>query len=88
MQLKFTTCYSHLLYILCSGPILEDAIRSVKYSAPNFAHEGLAGYIEVNVEVEIKDLSKFNNIYMAWYSLNDTRRLNLYGLAKGLGDCR
>ena len=73
---------------MCSGELLEQAVHKITFKQPNFVHEGVAGYIQTDYEIEVKDLQVFTNIWNTWYSLPDTRRLNLYGLAKGLGDCK
>lgn len=89
MKLTGTTCYSHLLYVMCGGErTFGNAIATIKFNSPEFAHEGIAGYIETKYEIEVKDLVAFANLWNSWYSLPDIRRLNLYGLAKGLGDCK
>ena len=88
MKISGTTCYSHLLWLMCSGEPLEHGVSSIKFNSPAFTHEGVAGYIETKYEIEIKDLVKFAQIWNTWYSLPDKRRLHLYGLAKGLGDCK
>ena len=73
---------------MCSGELLEQAVHKISYKTPAFCHEGVAGYIETAYEIEVKDLVTFSNIWNTWYSLSEKRRLNLYGLAKGLGDCK
>lgn len=88
MKLTGRTCYSHLLWLMCSGELLEQAVHRVTFKQPNFSHEGIAGYIETDYEIEIKDLSVFDKVWKTWYSLPNKRRLDLYGLAKGLGDCK
>jgi len=87
MKLTVNTCYSHILYIMTSGPLYSQAVNSMKtIKGPDFVSEGMAGYIETEVEFYIKDLEVFSRLWYAWYSLTDTQRINLYGLAKGLGD--
>ncbi len=74
---------------MCGGEgTLGSAVRSIKISKPNFQHEGIAGYIETDYEIEVADIVAFANLWNSWYSLPDKRRLDLYGLAKGLGDCK
>ena len=89
MKLIDKMCYSRLLWIQCSGPMFGEAVNSfcVK-EGPYFQYEGVAGYIETVVEFDIRDLQKFTNIYESYNSLTDKRRAELYGLAKGLGDCK
>lgn len=88
MKLTGSTCYSRLLWLQCAGPLLEQAIYSIKLGSPAFNHEGTAGFIETKYEIDIKDLQIFTNIWESYYSLSDTRKSHLYGLAKGLGDCK
>lgn len=73
---------------MSAGPILDRAIYNIRFSTPNFEHEGIAGYIETMVEFDIKDLLVFTNIWESWNSLSDKRKLDAYGLAKGLGDVK
>jgi hypothetical protein len=74
---------------MCSGPTYQQAINKMCITkGPYFNHEGVAGYIETEVEFEIADLENFTHLWCSWYHLTDTKRINLYGLAKGLGDCK
>lgn len=88
MKLQVNTCYSHILYIQCAGELFSQAVHKLEMSAPNFAHEGVAGYIQVDVIFHIKDLTIFSRLWDSWYTLPEKRRIELYGLAKGLGDCK
>lgn len=87
MKLLTTTCYSRILYLLTAGRLFSEAVNSLKItSSPDFKAEGFNGFIETTVEIEIKDLKKFTDIWESYFSLTDAQRTNLYGLAKGLGD--
>lgn len=89
MKIEVTTCYSHVLWLLCAGPLLEQAIDKIEITkSPAFSAEGIAGYIETQVCIHVKDLQCFTNLWNSFYSLSDKRRLYLYGLAKELGDCK
>jgi hypothetical protein len=89
MIIKEKLCYSKLLWIMCAGPVFSECISNLNIIRnPNFAHEGMAGYIETEVEFTVTDLAKFANLYESYYTLSDKRKLELYGLAKGLGDCK
>lgn len=88
MELKVKTCYSRILWLLCSGKKLEQAIYKIDFTSPNFQHEGLAGYIETTATIHIKDLASFTHLWESYHSLTDKRKSELYGLAKGLGDCK
>lgn len=73
---------------MCAGEPLQRAVSNISIKHPRFDFEGMAGYIETDYTIDIKDLMAFANIWNAWYALSDKRRLELYGLAKGLGDCK
>lgn len=89
MKLVINTCYSRVLWVLCSGEAYSEAVSQMAITkGPYFEYEGASGYIETEVVFEIKDLKKFTDIWESWHSLTDVRKLNLYGLAKGYGDCK
>lgn len=89
MKLVVNACYSHILYIMCAGEVFSDSVKEMAIlKGPFHKHEGIAGYIETEAVFEIRDLKKFANLWDSYYSLSDKRRLDLYGLAKGLGDCK
>ncbi len=88
MELKGKCCYSRLLWLMTRGELFTAAVYRLDYDAPNFEHEGLAGFIETKYTIYIRDISAFARLWDSWHALSDTRKLHLYGLAKGLGDCR
>lgn len=89
MRLLITLCYSRLIFMMCAGPKFSECVSRMHIvKGPFHEHEGMAGYIETEVEFTIKDLSKFSDLYDAYHHLSDKRRLEVYGLAKGLGDCK
>lgn len=89
MKLIINTCYSHILWIMCAGEQYSAAVKEMAITkGPEHKYEGIAGYIETEAVFEIRDLKKFANLWDSYYSLSDKRRLDLYGLAKGLGDCK
>ena len=89
MKLTVNTCYSHIIWIMCAGELYSQSVSKMCIiKGPYHQYEGVAGYIETEVEFEIRDLEKFSRLWYSWYTLSDTKRLNLYGLAKGLGDCK
>lgn len=89
MKLVVNTCYSHVLYIMCAGETFSNAVKEMAIlKGPFHQYEGVAGYIETEVVFEIRDLKKFADLWDSYYSLSHKRRLDLYGLAKGLGDCK
>ena len=84
MKLIATTCYSHVLHMLSCGPLLSECVYEFKFkfSTHNFANEDMAGYIETEITVTIKDLSKFAELYRSWYESESNTRLRLYHKAK------
>lgn len=89
MKLIVNCCYSQVLWIMCAGPLYSDAVSKMTITkGPLHQFEGMAGYIETEVEFDIKDLNIFTRLWYSWYSLTDAKRLNLYGLAMGLGGCK
>ena len=88
MKISGKTCYSHLLWLLCAGERYQQAVHRISFTSPQFDYEGMSGYIETDYVIEVKDLKMFADIWYAWHALSDKRRIELYGLAKGLGDCK
>jgi hypothetical protein len=84
MKITETTCYSHLLYLQTRGERFKHAIDKLTIKqGPAFDFEGVAGYIETSIEIEIKDLQIFTDIWLEWYKLPSDKRNQLYSLAKG-----
>ena len=89
MKLIIKTCYSRVLWVMCAGEAYSQAVYQMTITkGPDFQYEGVAGYIETEAVFEIKDLRKFTDIWESWNSLSNAKKLNLYGLAKGYGDCK
>lgn len=89
MKLIITMCYSRLLFLMCAGPKFSDCVSGMRIvRGPCHDLEGMAGYVETEVEFTIKDLSKFSSLYDAYHRLSDERKLDVYALATGLGDCK
>lgn len=88
MKLTGCTTYSKILYLLCSGPLMERAISNIKFSVPRFGEEGVAGAVLVDYELEVLDLKTLSNIFEGYCSLTDLRKLYLDGLSRGLGDLK
>jgi hypothetical protein len=62
------------------GERYSRAIKNIFIEQPQFAHEGMAGYIETKVTFTIADLKTFSELYNEWYSFE--RRSELYHLVK------
>ena len=89
MKLYITTCYSQLLWVMCAGPSFSACVSGMRIvKVPAHDHEGMAGYIETEVEFTVTDLAKLSKLLDSYYTLTDERKADLYGLAKGLGDCK
>ena len=70
--------------MLKAGPKLSKAVDKICIiRAPDFDGEGFNGYIETDIEAEIKDLQEFTTLYSEWYYLPDSERIALYKEAKG-----
>lgn len=65
-----------MLYLLLQGESFQRAVCSYTSTSPDFAHEGVAGYVEVVLTFEIKDLEVFTKIWYGWYKCED--RTGLY----------
>jgi hypothetical protein len=82
MKVTGSTCFSHLIYCM-TNPAFNKSINSIKYNRPCYEHEGMAGYIEVTYEIDVKetDLLVFSKIWDQWYYLPQEKRDELYRLA-------
>lgn len=68
---------------MSSGEKLEHAIYSVSCKYPNFSCEGIAGYVETEVTIEVKDLQAFTELWQAWYKEPLEKRNKLYNIMLG-----
>lgn len=82
MKLTARTCWSHVLHIMSCGPLLAECVSKFEFTTPRFDYEGMAGYIETDITVEIKDLVRFADLYDSWYRLSSDTRTRLYTKAK------
>lgn len=80
MKITGTTCLSHLLYLF-SRPELIKATNSIKFDRPLYEHEGMAGYIEVEYEIDVKDILIFGKVWDNYFYLTDEQRKHFYKLA-------
>ena len=83
MIIKEDRCYSKLLWLMSNKPFMES-INKVTFKRPEFDFEGMAGYIRVEVEFEVRDLFAFANILERWWSLPDGVKMEMYKTAKGM----
>lgn len=56
----------------------NQAIAGMKMGKPRFEHEGMAGYIETDVEFQIASIEAFSKLWMSWYIEDITERNQLY----------
>jgi hypothetical protein len=62
------------------GERYSRAIKNIFIEQPQFAHEGMNGYIETKVTFTIYDLKIFSEIYYEWYNFEG--KTELYSLVK------
>jgi len=86
MKLTDTICFSKLLWLLTQVEF-NEAVTKMTHTAPDYANEGMAGYIETKLEMEVRDITKFSKVYEKWYTLSDREKTDMYSLALGKG-CR
>jgi len=67
MKILVTTCYSHLLYMILQGEKFQHAVYKYSSSSPDFQHEGVLGYVEVKLDIDIKNLESFAELWSSWY---------------------
>ncbi len=87
MIIKDEMCYSKLLWLLYNIEFMS-AINKTTFKRPQWEFEGMAGYIKVEVEFDVKDILIFASETSKWWLLTDEERLNMYKYAKGLPKCR
>ena len=69
---------------MCSGEKYANAVTKMSIlKGPYLQSEGMAGYIETEVEFHIGSLAAFTELWVSWYNLPSPRRNELYALAKG-----
>lgn len=83
MIIQHRTCYSHILYIMSKGEAFSSCVANIKITSPQHQHEGMAGYIETDVTIEIKGLTSFAELWDSWYNLDDKTRTFFYQVALG-----
>lgn len=65
------------------GERYARAVSSTTYSAPDYAHEGMNGYLEVKVTYTINNLAEFSKLHYEAYS--STKVEELYHMLKKIG---
>ena len=79
MKLIEKTCYSRVLYFQARLAKTESTcISHMAFTAPNFAHEGVAGYIETTVTFEITNLKEFASLWDSFYDSTPEDRTKWY----------
>ena len=69
---------------MCSGEEYSQAVFSMRtIHGPKFDLQGMSGYIETEVEFNIRDLSMFTRLWEGWFELSEPQKLKLYCLAQG-----
>lgn len=62
MEIKVTTCYSKLVWLMMQKDF-QQSVSKLEYDKPQFDFEGMAGYIETNLVLQVSDISKFAEIW-------------------------
>lgn len=83
MQLTDKMCYSKLLWMQ-QQPNWYRAVHKVTYKAPQVEYEGMAGYVETEVTIDVREISELVSIMNSWYSLTVGERSFFYNLARGI----
>lgn len=65
------------------GDRFSKAISKVELTAPDYAHEGINGYLETKVTFEVRDLTEFSKLYSSSYDSDKT--MVLYTQLKKVG---
>ena len=78
MKLVTNTCYSHIIHMQMQPALWSQAITGFKMGKPRFEHEGMAGYIETDVEFQIGSISAFAELWMSWYTESTENRNRMY----------
>jgi hypothetical protein len=81
MIIKTKICYSKLLWLMANRKFMES-VDKISFTRPEYNYEGIAGYIAVNVEFGVNNLSVFAlESESHWWKLTADERSRLYGLA-------
>lgn len=54
--------------MLLQPEIFEECVHSYKSTAPAVRSEGMAGYMEIIVDFEIKSITRFSELFQSSYS--------------------
>jgi len=68
---------------MAQGERFSSCVASIKVSSPGHTHEGMTGYIETDVTIEVKGLTSFAQLWDNWYNLSDDQRTYWYRQALG-----
>lgn len=77
MKIQEKLCYSKLLWLLTNKDFC-DAVIDISFSKPNFEHEGMAGYIETDVEFVVNNIEKVARAYEAYSNIPIEVKTNFY----------
>lgn len=80
MKITDKICFSHLLWAM-NQPKFTQSISKVTFTKPDITNEGMAGYIETNVEIEVSNIVNFAEIWNKWYITSDHNRMHYRRLA-------
>lgn len=70
MKIIDKICYTQLLWALAQ-PKFTQSISKVTFTKPDIVNEGMVGYIETAIEIEVSNLADFAEIWHSWYRVED-----------------
>lgn len=82
MIIKDKMCYSKLLWLYSNKKFMQS-ISKVTTDQPAYELEGMAGYIEVNVEFNVNNLSMFAQQMANYDKQPDDIKIEMYRTALG-----
>lgn len=83
MQLTDKICFSKLLFMQ-QHPYWAASINKCSYTRPQVEYEGVAGYIETTITLDIKCLEAFMMVERDWWKLDHDERMKYRRIALGV----
>lgn len=83
MKVITTICHSQLVSMLCQPERFENAVVRYTSTAPDIKGEGINGYMEVEVEFVVRDMTLFAALLSDAYRLPSDRPEWYHKLRRG-----
>lgn len=77
MKIQDKLCYSKLLWLFMNKDFTSSVSKTV-FTKPAFEHEGMAGYIETDVEFEVISIQGFAKAYEAYTNVPSKVKTDFY----------